>query len=102
VPKVVPFSLFDAIITGYPKCSGLPPKVSINLSVVEYGRVVWHHNLTTAQSDQLEALQNALYALFSPTGTTITAPVYCKIEPLKLRRHNFLQKFLKHDLLPVT
>jgi len=30
---------------------------SVIRSVVEYGCVVWHHNLTTAQRDRLEAIQ---------------------------------------------
>jgi len=45
------------------KRSGLPQNdllcfyKSVIRSVVEYGCVIWRHNLTTAQSDRLEALQ---------------------------------------------
>ena len=80
-------------------------------SVVEYGCVVWHHNLTTAQSDRLEALQKrALRIILHPiTLPYNTALAYCEIESLKLRRYNFQNKFFKqichpenclHDLLP--
>ena len=54
-------------------------------SVVEYGCVVWYHNLTTAQSDQLEALQKrALRIILHPiTLPYNTALAYCEIESLK-------------------
>jgi len=85
--------------------------VFTNLSVVEYGCVVWHHDLTTAQSNRLEALQKrALRIILHPiTLLCNTALGYCEIESLKLRRYNFQNKFFKqichpdnclHDLLP--
>ena len=84
---------------------------SVIRSVVEYGCVVWHHNLTTAQSDRLEALQKrALRIILYPVTLPYnTALALCEIESLKLRRYNFQQKFFKqichpgnclHDLLP--
>jgi len=55
------------------KHSGLPQNdllcfyKSVIRSVVEYGCVVWHHNLTTAQSVWLEALQKrALCIILHP------------------------------------
>ena len=79
-------------------------------SVIEYGCVVWHHHLTTAQSDRLEALQkHALRIILHPVTLPYnTALALCEIESLKLRRCNFQQKFFKqichhgnclHDLL---
>ena len=84
---------------------------SVIRSIVEYGCVVWHHNLTTAQSDRLEALQKrALRIILHPiTLPYNTALAYSEMESLKLRRYNFQQKFFKqichpgnclHDLLP--
>jgi len=81
------------------------------LLVVEYGCVVWHHNLTTAQSDRLEALQKcALCIILHPlTLPYNTALAYRETESLKLRRYNFQNKFFKqichpenclHDLFP--
>ena len=73
--------------------------------------MVRYHNLTTAQSDRLEALQKrALRIITHP----ITLPyncalAYCEKESVKLRRHNFPQKFFNQichpgnclrDLLP--
>jgi len=54
--------------------------------VVEYGCVVWHHNLTTAQSDRLEALQTRALRIILHTITLPynTALAYCEIESLKL------------------
>ena len=96
---------------------GLPQKdllcfyKSVIHSVVKYGYMVWHHNLTTAQSDEMEALQKrALRIVMHP----ITLPYNCalayyEIESVKLRRHNFPQKFFNqichpgnclHGLLP--
>jgi len=44
-------------------------------SVVEYGCVVWHHNLTTAQSDRLQALQKrALRIILHPNHTILLLP----------------------------
>ena len=85
--------------------------VFTNLSVVEYGCVVWHHDLTTAQSNRLEALQKrALRIILHPiTLQYNTALAYCEIESLRLRQYNFQNKFFKemchpenclHDLLP--
>jgi len=60
---------------------------SVTCSAVEYGCVVWHHNLTTAQSDQLEALQKcALRIILHPMKLLHnTALVYCEMGSLKLR-----------------
>ena len=84
---------------------------SVIRAVVEYGCVVWHHNLTTAQSDRLEALQKrALRIILHPvTLPYYSALAYCEVDFLKLQQHNFQQKFFKqicypgnclHDLLP--
>jgi len=73
--------------------------------------MVWHHNLTTAQSDRLEALQKRALRiiLHSVTLPYNNALAYCEIESLKLRRYNFQNKFFTqichpenclHDLLP--
>ena len=74
--------------------------------------MVWHHhNLTTAQSDRLEALQSrALRIILHPVTLPYNiALALCEIGSLKLRRCNFQQKFFKqichpgnclHDLLP--
>ena len=85
------------------KHSGLPQNdllcfyKSVIRSVVEYGCVVWHHNLTTAQSDRLEALQTrALRIILHPVTLPYnTALTLCEIESLKLRRCKFQQKFFK-------
>ena len=99
------------------KRSGLPQNdllcfyKSVIRSVVEYGYVIWHHNLTTAQSDRLEALRKRALRiiLHSVTLPYNTALVLCEIDSYKLRRCNFQQKFFKqichpgnclHDLLP--
>ena len=86
---------------------------SVIRSVVEYGCVVWHHNLITAQSDRLEALQKrALRIILHLHPVTLpynSALACCEIDSLKLRIYNFQQKFFKqichpgnclHDLLP--
>ena len=51
--------------------------------VVEYGYVVWHHNLTSAQRDPLEALRKqALRIILHPiTLPYNTALAYGEIEP---------------------
>ena len=70
---------------------------SVIRSVVEYGCVVWHHNLTTAQNDRLEALQKcALHIILYPvTLPYSTALAYCDIQCLKLRQLNFQQKLFQ-------
>jgi len=50
--------------------------------------MVWHHNLTNAQTDRLEALQKhalhiILHAITLPYNTALA---YCETESLKLRR----------------
>jgi len=69
---------------------------SVILSVIEYGCVVWHHNLTTAQSDRLEALQKrALRIILHPiTLPYNTALAYCEIDSPKLRRNTFRKSSL--------
>ena len=68
------------------KRSGLPQKdllcfyESVIRSVVEYSCVVWHHNLTTAQSDRLEALQKRtlriiLHPMTLPYNTALASSV---------------------------
>ena len=52
---------------------------SVIRSVLEYGSVVWHHHLTLAQSDKLEALQKRavriiLYPLTLPLSTIYNCP----------------------------
>ena len=86
---------------------------SVIRSVDEYSCMVWHwhHNLTSAQSDQLEAFQKrTLRIILHPmTLPYNTAVAYCETESLKLLRHNFQQKLFKqichpgnclHDDLP--
>jgi len=53
-----------------------------SVDIVEYGCVVWHHNLTTAQSDRLEALQKrALRIILRPVTVPYnTALALCEIE----------------------
>ena len=86
---------------------------SVIHSVLEqaYGSVVWHHHLTHAQSDKLEALQKRavriiLYSVILPY---ITAFGYLKLESLKHRRTVADKKFFNgisqsykslHHLLP--
>jgi len=62
--------------------------------VVEYGYVVWHHNLTSAQRDPLEALRKqALRIILHPiTLPYNTALAYGEIEPpssTKLEIHTY-------------
>ena len=78
---------------------------------MEYGSVVWHHHLTRAQSDKLEALQKrAVRIILYPTILSyITALGYLKLESLKHRRTVADKKFFNgisqsynclHHLLP--
>lgn len=84
---------------------------SVIRSVLEYGSVVWHHHLTHAQSDKLEALQKrAVRIILYPTILPyITALGYLKLESLKHRRTVADKKFFNgisqsynclHHLLP--
>ena len=77
-------------------------------TVVEHGCVVWQHNVTSAHSDRLEALQKRalriiLHLLELPHSSALT---FRDIETLKSRRHNFQIKQICrpdccfHDLLP--
>jgi len=68
---------------------------SVIRSVLEYGSVVWHHHLTRAQSDKLEALQKrAVRIILYPTILPyITALGYLKLESLKHRRTVADKKF---------
>jgi len=68
---------------------------SVIRSVLEYGSVVWHHHLTHAQSDKLEALQKrAVRIILYPTILPyITALGYLKLESLKHRRTVADKKF---------
>jgi len=66
-------SAISNLLSSQTVCSGLSSNDLICFykcvirSVVEYGYVVWHHNLTTAQSDRLEALQKwALRIILHP------------------------------------
>jgi len=88
--------------SGLPKNDLLCFYKSVICSVVEYGCVVWHHNLTTAQSDRLEALQKrALRIILHPVTLPYnTALALCEIESLKLRRCNCQQKFFKQICHP--
>ena len=71
--------------------------------IVGYGCVVWHHNLTAAQSNRLEAqvqkraLRIILHPLELPHSSALT---FCDIESLKSRKHNFQIKFLKQICHP--
>jgi len=84
---------------------------SVIRSVLEYGSVVWHHHLTHAESDKLEALQKrAVRIILYPTILPyITALGYLKLESLKHRRTFADKKFFNgisqfynclHHLLP--
>jgi len=68
---------------------------SVILSVLEYGSVVWHHHLTRAQSDKLEALRKrAVRIILHPlTLPYITALGYLKLDSLKHRRMEAGEKF---------
>jgi len=106
----------DYISLKSQKHSGPPQKdllcfyKSVIRSVIKYGCVIWHHNLTTTHSDRLEALQKLAVCIIHPyTLPYNSALSYCEVVSLKLRRHNFQQKFFKqichcgnclHDLLP--
>jgi len=56
--------------------------------------VVWHHNLTTAHSNQL-APCIILHPMTVPFNSALT---YCEIKSLKLWLHSFQQKFFMTDL----
>ena len=84
---------------------------SVIRSVLENGSVVWHHHLTHAQSDKLEALQKRAVRiiLYPLTLPYITALGYLKLETLKHRRTEANKKFFNsisqpdnclHHLLP--
>ena len=84
---------------------------SVIRSVLEYGYVVWHHLLTQAQSDKLEALQKCVICiiLYPTILPYITALGYLKLESLKHRRTVADKKFFNgisqsynclHHLLP--
>ena len=84
---------------------------SVIRSVLEYGSVVWHHHLTHAQSDKLEALQKRAVRiiLYPLTLPYISASGYLKLESLKHRLTEADKKLLNsisqpdsclHHLLP--
>jgi len=80
---------------------------SVIRSVLEYGSVVWHHHLTDAQSDKLEALQKRavriiLYPLYYSTVPYITVLGYLKLESLKHRRTEADKKFFNGISPPVN
>jgi len=66
--------------------------------------MVWHHNLTTAQSDRLEALQKwALRITLHPITLPFnTALAYCEIHSLKLRRNTLKKSSLNRFVIPRT
>ena len=70
--------------------------------VLEYGSVVWHHHLTHAQSDKLEALQKrAVSIILYPLTLPYVTPLgYLKLESLKHRQMEADKKFFNGISLP--
>ena len=80
----------------------IPSNRQVIRSVLEYGSVVWHHHLTHAQSDKLEALQKrAVRIILYPfTLPYITALGYLKLKSLKHRRTEADKKFFNSIFQP--
>jgi len=59
--------------------------------VLEYANVIWHHSVTVAQSDRLEALQKRALCIISSTIWDMPYPfalLFLDLESLHQRRIN--------------
>ena len=106
----------DCTFLSYSNVLGCQPMISCCVSINQLfalfcSIVVWHHHLTHAQSDKLEALQKRAVSiiLYPLTLPYITALGYLKLESLKHRRTEADKKFFNgisppdnclHHLLP--
>jgi hypothetical protein len=84
------------------KRSGLPVKdlltfyTTVIRPVLEYANVVWHHSITVAQSDRLEALQKRAMRIISSPVWDMPYPfalLFLDLESLHQRRINQGKKF---------